>query len=39
MKKLACDGELFNAISYDHIAKYINRIDEVATFRENIPAK
>lgn len=37
MKKLACDGELFNAIRYDHIDYYINRIDEVASFRENIP--
>jgi len=39
MKKLAFDGELFNATNNGHIEKYTNRIDEVSTLAERISGK
>jgi hypothetical protein len=34
MKKVAFDGDLFNATNNGHTEKYTKRIGEVSTFRE-----
>ena len=39
MKKVAFDGDLFNATIYGHTEKYTNPIGDVASFREIFSGK